>query len=106
MFKLIKDKGVTTNLTIINTDTNTSTNLGTIKMPILNILHAGGYDTPSMTDEWDLSITYDIASELIKTTMPIKKPTRDQSKTKSEQPADIKTKKQPVDVFNLIFGTE
>lgn len=113
MYKLSKPIGAASAVSVENTDTGGVVIIGKITLPILTILAdkeglKTSDDTLSLQDQWDITITEETAKTLAKEAMKMKKPIRDQRKTKSEQPADAKskTKKQPVDVFNLIFGTE
>lgn len=115
MYKLMKDKSALSGLRIVNPDTKASIDLGMVTMSILGVLEEAGISNekgnlPALRDEWDIEIDEDTEEKLAKSAMPMKKPVRIKKdnvvapEAPSEQPAQ--EKKQPVDVFNLIFGTE
>lgn len=104
MYKVIKTKGYNGDVTVSNTDTLTTINLGKISIPILNILKEGGYykedsDDLKPQDEWDLEVNKEAAEKLAKLAMPMKKPIRNQSK-KPQQETDNKK----IDAMDVLLG--
>lgn len=113
MYKVLKDKGHTMNVSLENTETKASVLIGKLDMEILKILESddrtfGTADGDIKLDsEWDFEVDDETARILSTKAMRMRKPVRDQSK-KSEQKHEEVTpkKKQPVDVFDLIFGID
>lgn len=105
MYKLIKEKGSTLNVNILNEDTGSSLNLGIVTVPMLNILKDGGYytDTDTVRDEWDMEISAETVDKLKVLAMPMKKPIRDQKK-KPEVKVNNSATPGETDIFNLIYG--
>ena len=105
MYLVTKPRGHFSNVTVANTDTNSSIVIGRLDMSIIRRLETAGHkigdDGVSSTDEWNLAVDEETAKDLCKRAMVMKKPIRDQSKK-----AEIKKHngKEPVDVFDLIFG--
>lgn len=109
MCRVLKEKGNNSNIIVEAEDGKASVSIGRVTIEILGILEKAGYTTEAETlnlrDEWNLEVEDTIGKELAALAMRMKKPVRDQRKTKSEQTvSNTKDKKQPVDVFNLIFG--
>lgn len=113
MYKVLKDKGHNMTVSLENTDMKATVRVGMLDMEILRILEVGediSFGTEDtdvkLNDAWVIPVRDDTAKELQKYSMRMKKPERDQSR-KSEQVEETKPKrKQPVDVFNLIFGID
>lgn len=114
MYKVLKERGGLANISVVNTEKAYTVDIGRPTIEILNILHEKeGYttkaDDPKCLDiasVWSLDVSANTASALADTTMKMKKPVRIK-KDKSEQPAEPeihRDDKQPVDVFDLIFG--
>lgn len=108
MYKILKDKGNNSNVTLENTDTSAQLNLGKISMEMLSILEKDGFSFGSedsdikLKDEWELEIGEDTKKDLERIAMRMKKPDRDQSKAKSEQVAKEKNKK--IDAMDVLLG--
>ena len=68
MYRVLKIKGNNANVVVENTDTKANVIIGKLSMEILRVLEKAGYktedDTLKLTDEWNLSISKEIASEL------------------------------------------
>lgn len=110
MYKVIKGKGAYQNISVMNTDTMSSIIIGKVTMSILTILEKDG-KTPllDVNKEWDIDISFKAATDLANLAMGIHAP--DRKNTNKRNPSEQNTSeekhnKQPVDVFNLIFGTE
>ena len=116
MYKILKDKGSNTNITLKNTETKAEVNLGRLSTDIIKLLESDGYSFETSggtalryTEEWELAISDSVGKDLGKLAMPIKRPVRVQKKkeeVKTEEVRPVRRDKQPVDVFNLIFGIE
>ena len=89
-------------------------NLGRITTTICEILKEDGYifettfdmdtkpeDIIAYKDAWSLKVSEDTKDKLRKLAMPMKKPIRNQSKTKENKP---KKEKEIVDVLDIIYG--
>lgn len=100
MYTVLKPRGYNANVTVLNTDTSSSITIGKLDMRILTVLEAGGYtfDSDAKVAEWNLTVNKDTADTLVKLTLQMKKPIRDQRK-KPEGKIGVE-----VDAFNLIFG--
>lgn len=113
MYKLIKEKGHNATLTVING--TASVNIGRMTIETLNTLEKSGFkfgrgsDEINLTSKWELHITDETAKELLSKAMKIRKPDRskksEQADAPQEQTQEPVTTQQPVDVFDLIFGT-
>lgn len=105
--QVTKLKGYGQNVILTNEDTGVSLNLGRITMKMLDILKEDGYTTEDKTletaEEWNLKVSVEVATELSKLAMPMKKPIRDQRK-KPEEKTARPTPGGDVDIFNLIYG--
>lgn len=116
MYKLAKGRGAGANVVIQNTETMGSLILGGVTMTMLDVLKNNeGYSTSEeeagkhieLRDEWSLPISEDTAKVLSKLAMKMKKPVRDQKKKSEQDEKPVKKlNKQPVDVFNMIFGIQ
>lgn len=107
MYKVIKSKGSSSNVSLMNTDTAMSINLGRITVKMLDIIKEDGYSTEAgtitMTEEWDLKISPEAKDKLARLAMPMSKPIRDQRK-KPEEKTTRPTPGGDIDIFNLIYG--
>lgn len=104
MYRVYKPEGYSTTITITNTDTHASVDIGSATIKIMNILRSAGMAEGVIDPiiEWDFEVDKPTASELVKLTMQMKKPIRDQRK----KPEDKPTGKVGVDIdaFDLIYG--
>ena len=105
MYKLYKPKGNNSNITIENTDTKASVNIGRLSMEAIRILEADGFkfnddteESLKYKDEWSFKIKDTTATTLAKLSLPMHKPVRDQRK-KSEQ-KDNKN----IDAMDVLLG--
>ena len=100
MYTVLKPRGYNANVTVLNTDTSSSITIGKLDPRIIAILEAGGhkFDSDAKLAEWNLTVNKDTAETLVKLTLQMKKPIRDQRK-KPEEKIGVE-----VDAFNLIFG--
>ena len=114
MYKVVKDKGGMSNVSVQNTETMASVIIGNPTRETLDILARDGYSSSAdeedkaidIFDEWNITVSDDVAKALTRTALKMKKPVRKPAEAKREQDAKTQegSKKQPVDVFNLIFG--
>lgn len=112
MYKLIKDKGSNSNVTLQNLDTHASIVLGKPTFTMLSLMsEVDGirFDSDdSSTDlrsPWRLEVSDDLAKALAGTAMTIMKPVRTQSKKKEvEQPAPTPGEKPVVDAMDVLLG--
>lgn len=100
MYTVLKPRGYNANVTVLNTDTSSSITIGKLNPKITAVLEAGGhtFDSDTKLAEWNLEVNKDTAETLVKLTLQMKKPIRDQRK-KPEGKIGVE-----VDAFNLIFG--
>lgn len=118
MYKVLKPKGAVANVTVMNTDTRASVVIGKPSVEILSILNREeGYSTTpedpakqiDVFAEWELDISEKTGKLLAESAMKMHKPKRikkDASEQKVDTPKTQTSTKQPVDVFDLIFGIE
>lgn len=98
MVKLVKAEG-RTDVTLVNTDTNSSLSLGRLNLVIKKILEEAGRKIDHDYDEFNIEIDSDeIKQKLIRIAMPMKKPIRTQTKKVNND------KKPIVDVLDIIYG--
>ena len=119
MYKVVKEEGYYNTVIVINTETNTNIDIGTVSSEVIKIITDGGVDIPSesmhdlLYSKWDFVVNSDVAHKLVGLAFKVKKPIRDQRKRKpelSEIIAEDKAKKDKInadtDMFDMIFGIE
>lgn len=108
-YKLMKDKGSSANVTLVNTDRHASVMIGRLDLNMIRLLEkleglVFDKEVAEATDirsSWSLPIKEETAVELQKLAMKMSKPKRDQSKkAMSEQQ---KPEGKP-DALDIIFG--
>lgn len=112
MYKLVKDKGYNSNVTLENLDTHVSIALGKTTIPMMSLMsEIGGIkfdsDDSSIAPDspWELEVSDDLAKALASTAMTMRKPKRDQSKKKEvEQPAPTPEEKPVIDAMDVLLG--
>lgn len=117
MYKLLKEAGsYTSNVTLINTDTGNAIILGRLSTAILDLIKKDGYtidsEAPehlSMRDRWELKISKDVAEELAKTAMPMRRPPKRPKKEKviipgREVEAPVEETKEEVNALDVLLG--
>ena len=106
MYKLLKDKGNNSNVTLENTETKASVIIGRLTYEILKILEDAGFsfDTEtggiSLRDAWSYDIKDETAKLLFDKAMRMKKPIRDQKK----KPETPKTDNKKIDAMDVLLG--
>ena len=99
MYKVVKPRGSSNTVTVVNTDTHASVIVGQISVPMLNILEEAGYKTADGTldlmKEWDLEVNKEIANKLTHLALKMTKPIR----TK-----EVKKEKKQVDAMDVLLG--
>lgn len=106
MYKVRKERGYSANLTLENTDTMANLIIGRVTMEILKILRDAGHkvigeDELMLQDPWEFEVNEDVAKELSRYAMPIRKPIRDQRKVKAEEP---KKSNKEIDAMDVLLG--
>lgn len=117
MYKLLKEAGsYTSNVTLINTDTGNAIILGRLSTTILDLIKRDGYtidsevpDHLSMRDRWELKISKEVAEELAKTAMPMRRPPKRPKKEKviipgREVEAPVEETKEEVNALDVLLG--
>lgn len=117
MYKLLKEAGsYTSNVTLINTDNGNAIILGRLSTTILDLIKKDGYtidseapDRLSMRDRWELKISKEVAEELMKTAMPMRRPPRRPKKEKviipsREVEAPVEETKEEVNALDVLLG--
>lgn len=117
MYKLLKEAGsYTSNVTLINTDNGNAIILGRLSTAILDLIKKDGYtidsEAPehlSMRDRWELKISKEVAEELAKTAMPMRRPPRRPKKEKVIIPSRIvetpvEETKEEVNALDVLLG--
>ena len=109
-YKLLKDEGNNSNITIENSETKASIMIGKITYDLLAKLTKAGIisdtDGLPLKNKWEYEISDETAKELSKIALQITKPKRDQSKKQSEQPSSPTPKEdRPViDAMDVLLG--
>lgn len=105
MYRLLKDKGNNSNLTLENADTKASIIIGRLTMEILSILeekediHFGDLDEEvKLKDKWELHISDETGKMLASKAMSMHKPVRDQRKVQ------IKKDNKKIDAMDVLLG--
>lgn len=98
MYKLLKEAGYGTNVTIANTDTKASVIIGRVNSEIIRTVEEDMSITLDRTNSWDIEITKDVATKLQMMTLRMKKPIRNQRRVKSEQ------MEGKVDALDVLLG--
>lgn len=103
MFRLTSTRG---SLTLDNDETRSSYMVGRLTSELISIIGLDGYvfdydreDAIDPRKDWSVTLTKETAKKIYDTAMTIKKPKRDQSKKKSEQPA-----KKVIDAMDVMLG--
>lgn len=117
MYKLLKEAGsYTSNVTLTNTDTGNTIILGRLSTTILDLIKKEGYtldsEAPehlSMRDRWELNISKEVAEELMKTAMPMRRPPKRPKKEKviipgREPKAPVEETKEEVNALDVLLG--
>lgn len=107
MYKVVKSSGNNSNVIIQNTDARAEVIIGKITIVMLDILEKAGYSTDkglNLREEWNLEVNEVIGKKLAGLALTMKKPVRVKSEIKKSV-EDNSEHKTPVDVFDLIFGT-
>ena len=105
MYKLTKPKGYTSVVTITETESYASIDLGTPSITMLDILVSAGVldetDSSKAFNEWNFDIEKDVADKLFPLAMRIEKPKRDQRKIK---PEETKVNNKNIDALDVLLG--
>lgn len=105
MYKIIKDRGYYSVVTLVNTEAKSSIMIGKLDTNIVCILTEAGHRVEvghlDPHDPWDLVVAPDTATKLYNLTMKMRKPVRKQ--VKREQPSVINQQDEP-DLFDVLFG--
>lgn len=105
MYKLTKPQGYTSVVTVTETTSYASIDLGTPSMPMLDILVSAGVLDETVTgnafNKWDFDIEKDVADKLFSLAMRIEKPIRDQRKIK---PEETKVNNKNIDALDVLLG--
>ena len=110
MYRVLKPKGIHSNVTLENTETKANVILGKISVEMLNILETGGHKigeggiTKDYT--WNITVDMDTASKLATSTMRIKKPIKEQKKEEvTSEPENVsKQKNKQIDAMDVLLG--
>lgn len=105
MYKILKEKGNNSNITLMNVGTGTTIIIGKLSMEILSILESDGHlfneDKPGalkLKDAWDLEVSEENAVKLAGKAMKMTKPVR--QKTTEE----VKKNTKKVDAMDVLLG--
>lgn len=104
MYKVKKEVGIHANIFLVNDATMAEINLGRLTNDICAILAKDGYAISTIGVGLDpkgafrLDVSTEVASELARLAMPMKKPNR------SKKPAEEKEPKEYADAYDIIFG--
>ena len=109
MYQVTKPKGYSAVVTLTNTETSSSVNIGQPTTALYHLLEDADHAMAGKErDDWDFEVDKETAEALAKLTMRMKKPIRDQKKKPEETPeasTKVNTSGKDVDMFDLIFGS-
>lgn len=104
MYKIIKDRGYYSVVTLVNTEAKSSIMIGKLDTDIVCILTEAGHRVEvghlDPHDAWDLTVNSETATKLYNLTMKMRKPIRKQVK---REPSVINQQDEP-DLFDVLFG--
>ena len=106
MYKVIKEAGNNSNVTLKNTETNSEVIIGRLSMEIMNKLELAGYkfgDSDGeikLKDKWELEVNIATGKDLGRLAMKMTKPIRDQRK-KITIP---KKSNKEIDAMDVLLG--
>lgn len=111
-YRLIKDKGNNSIVTLENTETKSSIVLGKLTMWMISLLTEEGFvferddekGSVNLKNPWCLTISEETAKKLSAMAMPIHKPKRDQRKTPPTTTITEEKPKQVVDAMDVLLG--
>lgn len=100
MYKVIKEKGYTSNIVVENSDTMATIVIGKTSMEILHILEKEISNIAEIgaLAEWNFTVSYELASRLAQLTLKMHKPIRHQGHKKEEQ------KNKNIDAMDVLLG--
>ena len=104
MYKLTKPQGYAAVVTVTETDSYASIDLGTPSITMLDILTSAGIleeGADKAHDKWNFDIEKDVADKLFELAMRIEKPIRDQRKIKPEK---TKVNNDEIDAMDVLLG--
>ena len=105
MYQVTKPKGYSAVVTLTNTETSSSVNIGQPTTALYHLLEDTDHAMAGKErDDWDFEVDKETAEALAKLTMRMKKPIRDQKK-KPEDKVNRPAPGADVDLFNLIYGS-
>lgn len=112
MYKLLKGKGSSANVIVQNSITNSSVIVGHLSREILNSMFEDPHCTvpDDRTEEWNIDITEELATELTSLALGIARPKRAKVKTIEKPESSTSSdscshsNSESVDAFDLIFG--
>lgn len=100
MYKVIKSKGLSANVTVENTDSKSTVNIGRISIKIMHILETIGIDIEGkQADEWNFEVNKETAENLAKLSLPMNKPIRNQSNKETKKQAN-----KQIDAMDVMLG--
>ena len=110
MYKVLKEKGNNSSVTLENTETKANVIIGRLTMDILTILEEephisfGEHGTLSLKEKWEIEVSDETAKKLSSKAFRMSKPVRDQRKTKEEQPDQLKKSNKEIDAMDVLLG--
>ena len=107
MYKVLKEKGNNSSVTLENTETKANIIIGRLTMDILTILEEephisfGEHGTLSLKEKWEIEVSDETAKKLSSKAFRMSKPVRDQRKTKEDQ---LKKSNKEIDAMDVLLG--
>lgn len=103
MYRVLKSKGSTSNVTVENTDTRASVTIGRLNAGIIHELNRAGFkeddNLPPNRDEWNFEIKEETAKALASMAFKMSKPIRDQRKPETKKQAN-----KHIDAMDVMLG--
>ena len=100
MYKVLKSKGLNSNVMVENTESKSVVNIGRISIKIMHILEDAGIDiTGKQSEEWSYEVNKEVATTLAKLSLPMNKPIRDQRKPETKKQAN-----KQIDAMDVMLG--
>ena len=105
MYKVIKEAGNNSNVTLKNTETNAEVIIGRLSVEIVNKLELAGYTFGDadgeikLKDKWELEVSEEIGKDLGRLAMKMTRPIRDQKKKTIQKKSN-----KEIDAMDVLLG--
>ena len=109
MYKVQKRAGTSQNVSVLNDDTGASVMLGSISIPMLDILKRAGHSFEDGSldryGEWDMAVSDECGKDLARLAMKgLKKPDRRKKQSEQAVPEPEETDNSKIDAMDVLLG--